>query len=144
VTVLEFFHTVLGNMDDSNEDVKHMKQSLKKMVGFEEMSELSFKCEKMKQKLALLPRLAESLSTRMVSKPDGNVSENDWDVYLETLLVQGKKDEALKVLEAIECTPMLIDAEDKSLTGILPLIDDENTIESHIGSILPYTQRKKF
>ncbi len=143
VTVLEFFHTVMGNMDDSNEDAKHMKESLTKMVGIQEVNELSSKCEKMKQKLALLPRLAESLSTRMVSKPEGNVSENDWDVYLETLLAQGKKDEALKVLEAIECTPMLMDAADKSLTGILPLIDDENTIETHVGSILPYTQRKK-
>jgi len=143
VAILEMFHTVLGSMDGSNEEVKHIKESVTNMVGIQEVNELSSKCQKMKQKLALLPRLAESLSTRMVSKPDGNVSENDWDVYLETLLVQGKKDEALKVLEAIECTPMRMDGADKSLTGVLPLIDDENTIETHVGSILPYTQRKK-
>lgn len=143
VAILEMFHSVFCSMDDSNEGMKHIRESVTNMVGIQEVDELSSKCQKMKQKLALLPRLAESLSTRMVSKPDGNVSENDWDVYLETLLVQGKKDEALKVLETIECTPMLMDGEDKSLTGVLPLIDDENTIETHVGSILPYTQRKK-
>ena len=143
LSILEMLHKVLVSMDDSNEDLKHIKESVTNMVGIQEVNELSSKCQKMKQKLALLPRLAESLSTRMVSKPDGNVSENDWDVYLETLLVQGKKDEALKVLETIECTPMLMEGADKSLTGVLPLIDDENTIETHVGSILPYTQRKK-
>ncbi len=143
VTILETFHSVLGSMDDSNEEVKRIRESVTNMVGIQEVDELFFKCQKMKQKLALLPRLAESLSTRMVSNPGGNVSENDWDVYLETLLVQGKKDEALKVLETVECTPMLMDGADKSLTGVLPLIDDENTIETHVGSILPYTQRKK-
>ena len=143
VTLLGMFHTVLESMGDSIEDTKHIRESLTKMVGIQEVKELASKCQKMKQKIALLPRLAESLCTRLVSNPDVNVSGNDWDVYLETLLVQGKKDEALNVLEAIECTPMLLDGVDKSLTGVLPLIDDENTIETHVGSILPYTQRKK-
>ena len=143
VVLLEMFHTVLDSMDDSNEDVKHIKGLVSKMVEVPEVNELPSKCQKLRQKLMLLPRLAESLSTRMVSKPDGNVSENDWDVYLETLLIQGKKDEALKVLETIECTPMTIENTDTTLTGVLPVIDDENTIETHVGSILPYTQRKK-
>ena len=68
---------------------------------------------KLRQKTALLPHLAESLSPRVVER--GSVaeggrrrrhptSENDWEVYLASLLAQDKQEEALTVLRDLECS----------------------------------------
>eukprot|EP00584_Thalassiosira_punctigera_P018521 CAMPEP_0172556692 /NCGR_PEP_ID=MMETSP1067-20121228/68321_1 /TAXON_ID=265564 ORGANISM="Thalassiosira punctigera, Strain Tpunct2005C2" /NCGR_SAMPLE_ID=MMETSP1067 /ASSEMBLY_ACC=CAM_ASM_000444 /LENGTH=103 /DNA_ID=CAMNT_0013345567 /DNA_START=3 /DNA_END=311 /DNA_ORIENTATION=+ len=98
--------------------------------------------------MALLPRLAETLSSRVVLQSGrGNdaASENDWDVHLEALLVQGKKREALEALGKIRGTPMSGGGGDPGSgdAGAAPRIDDEHTIENRVGSMLPYTQRKK-
>ncbi|KAL9187567.1 hypothetical protein ACHAXT_001670 [Thalassiosira profunda] len=124
-----------------------LRKYLLEMMGLSGVSDIAVHCQKLKQKMALLPRLAESLSSRMVLQTERPVSENDWDVYLETLLVQGKKVEALEVLKSIQGTPMTnsdAKSNDDTMTDqIMPQIDDEDTIENHVGSILPYTQRKK-
>jgi N-terminal acetyltransferase B complex non-catalytic subunit len=130
------------------------------MMDIGDSSEITSQISSYRQKMALLPRLAESLSSRMVlssqqtpsdSSASVVASENDWDVYLETLLVQGKKLEALDVLKNIYCTPMVGD----SNTGLPPTTDgdedssrrhgivDEGTINNHVGSMLRYTRRKQ-
>jgi len=155
---------VVSKENEQDDTMMHLQNSLLQMMGLSNTtSDITTHCQKLKQKMALLPRLAETLSSRMVLQPSGKgkeeqqqqqhaVSENDWDVYLETLLVQGKKAEALDVLKRIQGTPMMSgvasgsssgDGENTDKNSTLPQIDDEHTIENHVGSILPYTQRKK-
>ena len=56
----------------------------------------------------MLPQLVESLSSRVVSEENKNeASENDWDAYLEILIFQDKRGEALEALGEIECSPMV-------------------------------------
>ena len=111
-------------------------------------------CQKLKQKIALLPRLTERQSSRIVvlktsDNGESTVSESYWDVYLETLSVQGKKAEALEALGKIQGTPMpssgaaTSDGPSTENNTLLPQIDDEETIENHVGSILPASQRNK-
>eukprot|EP00970_Alexandrium_tamarense_P001268 scaffold131_cov206-Alexandrium_tamarense.AAC.8 len=167
VDVLEYFHACLsssssdGNDDKEGGEKKGLSNQVMKLVGVN-TQEIPTMCQKMKQKIALLPRLAESLSFRMIQnkqqQPDQHQqqyapSENDWDVYLETLLAQGKKEEALDALREIPCSPLVMGTENgnnnnnnnnnSDATSVLPQIDDEFTIENHVGSILPYTQRRK-
>jgi len=178
-----FSNTLAMNGDADNTDVEHsqipssrrhrIQQQVCSMLKIRSPSELQPMIQKLKQKVALLPRLAESLSSRMVKNkqhrqeqnPQGpssqakqigyGPSENDWDVYLETLLHQHKKEEALEALKGIPCSPMThvigdddsggngADTNTNDNTCVLPQIHDEHTIENHIGSVLPYTQRKK-
>ncbi|KAL7533603.1 hypothetical protein ACHAXR_005341 [Thalassiosira sp. AJA248-18] len=154
---------------DNNAIMGHLQKYALQMLGLSSSDTtndtIPSYAQKLKQKMALLPRLAESLSSRMVSQSmssSGNnpqkkvVSENDWDVYLETLLIQNKKEDAIEVLKKIQGTPMMSSGCDEknnsggnssiasgNNTAILPQIDDEHTIENHVGSFLPYTQRKK-
>ena len=135
--------------------VQHFQDCVLKMTGLSQLSDVTSHCTKLRQKITLLPRLAESLSSRIALKEEGcgtTTSENDWDVYLQTLLDQGKKVEALETLKTIQCTPMIVanddtNGNDNTTTNknnnVLPQINDEHTIENHMGSLLPYTQRKK-
>jgi len=152
VSTLENIQSILVNVNNDQDDDtwSHLQNSILQMMGLKEVSDIPSHIQKLQQKMALLPRLAESLSSRMVLSGKA-VSENDWDVYLETLLVQGKKAEGLEVLKNIGCTPMVASGDGSGGGGsdgstsnnALPQIDDEDTIENHVGSMLPYTQRKK-
>ena len=105
--------------------------------------------DKLRQKVAFLPRLAESLSSRVVVGPmqqrQQQASENDWDVYLEALLVQGKRSEALEALGGIRCAPVGGEEENDDLSSAppLPRIEDETSVSERVGSMLPYTRRRK-
>jgi len=129
------------------EAVKHLQDSFLKLMGLSNLSDIATHIAKLQQKTALLPKLAESLSSRMVQQDpssDKVVSESDWDVYLETLLVQDKKNEALEVLKNIQCTSMIAGSNNGSEgSNVLPQINDEDTINNRVGSMMPYTQRKK-
>lgn len=151
-----------GSDDSYQRDAMQLLlQRVLELTGLSNVAEITSRCATLRQKMALLPRLAESLSSRMVvglssRDPSAVISENDWNVYLETLLVQGKKLEALEVLKNIPCTPMIGDGyggdsgddhlhpsdgdDDSSLRHG---IDDEDTIKNHVGSMLRYTQRTK-
>ena len=138
-----------------------LETSFLKVTNFKQTLDISQHITKLQQKISLLPRLAESLSSRMVlQQPSSSssserkkvVSENDWDVYIETLLDQDKLSEALEVLSTkIDCTPMIAAADNDDSKGplldnsttALPQIDDEDTLQNHVGSMLPYTQRRK-
>jgi len=125
---------------------KHLQDGFLKLMGLSNLSDVTSHIAKLQQKTALLPKLAESLSSRMVQQDpssDKVVSESDWDVYLETLLVQDKKNEALEVLKNLQCTPMIAGNDNNNDNNILPQINDEDTINNHVGSMMPYTQRKK-
>jgi len=128
------------------EAVKHLQDCFLKLMGLSNVSDVTTHIAKLQQKTALLPKLAESLSSRMVQQQEPSsdkvVSESDWDVYLETLLVQDKKNEALEVLKNIQCTSMIAGS-DNTDNNVLPQINDEDTINNHVGSMMPYTQRKK-
>jgi N-terminal acetyltransferase B complex non-catalytic subunit len=159
--------------DDGHHDMLNLLvQRILDMMELVDSGEISSRIATLRQKMAFLPRLAESLSSRMVfssqqtsssSSVGGSggtsdsssavvvVSENDWDIYLESLLVQGKKSEALEVLKNIQCTPMIgdggndlhstttADGEDSQMHEIF----DEETVLNHVGSMLRYTRRKK-
>ena len=158
MAILEKTQPLLVKEDSDGSDnapMKHLQSYALAMLGLVNVTDISSHCQKLQQKVALLPRLAESLSSRMVRTSQSTVSENDWDVYLETLLVQDKKNEALEVLKSmIQGTPMTggSGSSDDDASGgnaeddnnvVVPQIDDEHTIENHVGSMLPYTQRKK-
>lgn len=59
------------------------------------------------------------------------------------LAVQNKSEEMLEALRGINCHPLVVDGEASSADDAIPQIHDEHTIENHVGTILPYTQRKK-
>lgn len=180
VSILEYIQTLLSSNNDGHDNnckggrdqggdihcnamLSLLVQQVLDMMDLGNSSEIPSQITSYRQKMALLPRLAESLSSRMVlssqltpsdsssSAAVAVASENDWDVYLETLLVQGKKLEALEVLKNIQCTPMVGDGN----TGLPPITDgnevssrrheivDEDTIQNHVGSMLRYTRRKK-
>jgi len=126
---------------------KHLQDGFLKLMGLSNLSDVTSHIAKLQQKTALLPKLAESISSRMVQQEpssDKVVSESDRDVYLETLLVQDKKNEALEVLKNIQCTSMIAGSDNGSEgSNVLPQINDEDTINNHVGSMMPYTQRKK-
>mmetsp|Transcript_8408 Transcript_8408/g.12452 ORF Transcript_8408/g.12452 Transcript_8408/m.12452 type:complete len:833 (-) Transcript_8408:3-2501(-) len=66
-------------------------------------------------KLALLPRLAEGLATKLVSGRD-DVSEQDWRIYFTALENQQKYDAIIEKLENIQCsTPKIHDENSKIL-----------------------------
>lgn len=158
VKVMQYFHALLNAGQGRLSDVekKRTKGWLLKILNVESVEEIPSKCETYQQKMGLLPRLAETLSYRMIQNKlqDGAAasrkqyapSENDWDIYLETLLVQGKIQEALEALSGIDCSPLVMDGNDTnsgSDSSAIPQIHDEQTIENNMGTILPYTQRKK-
>lgn len=161
-----------GGDNDRHAMLSLLIRQVLEMLGLVDSSDIASRVATFRQKMALLPRLAESLSSRMVhssqqtlSSSGGGggggggalnssaavvvVSENDWDIYLEALLVQGKKLEALEVLKNIQCTPMLGDGvglhptNDDGVGAPRHEIDDEDTIKNHVGSMLRYTRRKK-
>ena len=124
--------------------ITNLRRYLCEILSISGLNEVSTLISNANQKLALLPRLAESLSSRIVLNPSTQPSENDWDVYLETLLVQGKRQEAIEALQKVQCTPMPGSEDGAGDSSVMPRIDDEDTIENHVGSMLPYTQRRKF
>jgi tetratricopeptide (TPR) repeat protein len=121
----------------------------------------------LRQKVALLPRLAESLSSRVVvAGPKGRrgASENDWDVYLDALVAGGKRSEALRALRGVRCAPPSNargegergeeedggdgdgdDDDDRPPPAgpLPPRIDDESCVSGRVGSMLPYTRRRR-
>ena len=120
--------------------------------------------DKLRRKIDLLPRLAESLSSRVcvivpTSTTDknndntdgggGGVSENDWNVYLETLLVQDKRMEAIDILKSIYCgdgnsnQSSSSSSEEEAIQQLLPKIHDEQSVQERVGSMLPYTHRNR-
>ena len=121
--------------------------------------------DKLRRKIDLLPRLAESLSSRVcVIVPTsttnnnndntdggggGGVSENDWNVYLETLLVQDKQMEAIDILKSIYCgdgnsnQSSSSSSEEEAIQQLLPKIHDEQSVQERVGSMLPYTHRNR-
>jgi tetratricopeptide (TPR) repeat protein len=132
--------------------VERLKSWLVHILGVRDANEIPEMCTTYKQKIGLLPRLTESVSHRVIqNKLNGNVpdkrqcapSETDWDIYLETLAVQNKSEEMLEALRGINCHPLVVDGEASSADDAIPQIHDEHTIENHVGTILPYTQRKK-
>ena len=115
--------------------------------------------DKLRRKIDLLPRLAESLSSRVCVIPTSSttnnntpgVSENDWNVYLETLLVQDKQMEAIDILKGIYCgdgnnnsnQSLLSSSEEEVMQQLLPKIHDEQSVQERVGSMLPYTHRNR-
>ncbi|KAL7550873.1 hypothetical protein ACHAWF_016001 [Thalassiosira exigua] len=160
VATLEGIRPLLDDDDDAaaGDDgaAALLKDRFLLLTGFSSASDLPAECDKLRRKMALLPRLAESLSARAASRPDDGggggdaeeASESDTDAHLATLLVQDKKEEALAVLARIRGAPMV--GGDSGATADTthgdrgaPRIDDENTILDRVGSILPYPRRKK-
>mmetsp|Transcript_21056 Transcript_21056/g.34228 ORF Transcript_21056/g.34228 Transcript_21056/m.34228 type:complete len:939 (+) Transcript_21056:270-3086(+) len=145
---MEKIQSLLSVEENVSEDegMANLQNYVFQLIGVPNLGEIESRISKLRQKVALLPRLAETLSSRIVTGDRHAVSENDWDVYLETLLVQDKKREALEAIAKIRGTPMSCgdgDAQSTSDDNHVPQIDDEHTIENHVGSLLPYTQRKK-
>ena len=166
VNIMQYFHGWLnddadGASEEAEETIR-VKSWLVTILELKTVEDIPSKCASLRQTMGLLPRLAESLSYRMIQnksqKDDVSntsqtmqyASETDWDLYLETLLVQDKFKEALDALRNIPCS--LLNGEginnnnDNNSTEnhhVLPQIHDEDTIENHVGTILPFTQRKK-
>ena len=136
------FRTAGEGKAEHSASMTNLQRCLCKILSISGLDEVSTLISNANQKMALLPRLAESLSSRIVLNPSTQPSENDWDVYLETLLVQGKRSETIEALQKIQGTPMPGGEDGDS--SVMPRIDDEDTIDNHVGSLLPYTQRKKF
>eukprot|EP00956_Cyclotella_meneghiniana_P013497 scaffold19553_cov64-Cyclotella_meneghiniana.AAC.6 len=172
VTIMQYFHKLLNTEDEiakytmSDSEKDRIKGWLVKILQLANVDDIPSKCSTYEQKMGLLPRLAESLSYRMIqnklqdsaatatttpddSKPKRRQyapSEADWDVYLETLMVQNKLEEALHALREINCSPLALGGESgdsSNAQNAVPQIHDEDTITNHVGTILPYTQRKK-
>ena len=105
--------------------------------------------DKLKAKNAMLPRLAESLMSRVVSREggDGNTtatehppSAEDWNLYLQALMEQEKFDDALEKLEAIQCAS---GGDSSSSATAGRRIDDERDVTSHEGSLIQLAYREK-
>ena len=105
--------------------------------------------DKLKAKNAMLPRLAESLMSRVVSREggDGNTtatehppSAEDWNLYLQALMEQEKFDDALEKLEAIQCAS---GGNSSSSATAGRRIDDERDVTSHEGSLIQLAHREK-
>ena len=58
----------------------HPRKRLLEMVGASGANDVSARCQGLRRKVALLPRLAETLSSRVILRPSGDGAENDWDV----------------------------------------------------------------
>ncbi|KAL7519896.1 hypothetical protein ACHAWX_004650 [Stephanocyclus meneghinianus] len=165
VRVMEYFHRCLNKNDSKLTDKERgrIERWILWILGMQNINEIPDRCQMLKQKMGLLPRLAESLSFRMIQNRNtgkdedtGDTqrnqyapSETDWDVYLEALLMQNKLEDALEVLRGINCPPLIMGSGDKdgdvddNSNNCIPQIHDEDTIKNHTGTILPYTQRKK-
>lgn len=90
--------------------------------------------EKLKKKINMLPRLVEMMAKKRVENDNGGFppSADDWRLVIESLKIQGKYTDAVKVLEDIDIS--------KSSTR---KIDDENDIKHHVGSLIQLTQKER-
>lgn len=105
--------------------------------------------DKLKAKNAMLPRLAESLMSRVVSRDSNNgktstehpPSAEDRNLYLEALMKQDKCADALEKLETIQCAS----GGDNSTSSATAArrIDDEADVTSHEGSLIQLAHREK-
>mmetsp|Transcript_10398 Transcript_10398/g.29232 ORF Transcript_10398/g.29232 Transcript_10398/m.29232 type:complete len:1193 (+) Transcript_10398:2-3580(+) len=106
--------------------------------------------DKLKAKNAMLPRLAESLMSRVVSREGTNgktitehpPSAEDWNLYLDALMEQDKCVDALEKLEAIQCASGG-DNGTSSVAAGRRRIDDETDVTSHEGSLIQLAHREK-
>ena len=105
--------------------------------------------DKLKAKNAMLPRLAESLMSRIVSREGGDdnmtaiehpPSAEDWNLYLQALIEQEKFDDALEKLEVIQCAS---GGDSSSSATAGRRIDDERDVMSHEGSLVQLAYREK-
>ena len=99
------------------------------------------KISKLEGKAAMLPRLAESLMGRVVSRPEGSEQEHppsaeDWQLYIRSLTEQDRFEDALEQLEGIECAS-------GSSENQARRIDDQTDVTSHDGSLIQLALREK-
>ena len=99
------------------------------------------KISKLEGKAAMLPRLAESLMGRVVSRPEGSEQEHppsaeDWQLYIRSLTEQDRFEDALEQLEGIECAS-------GSSENEVRRIDDQTDVTSHDGSLIQLALREK-
>ena len=65
-------------------------------------------------------------------------------MYLEALVAQGKRSEALEALGGVRCAPVGGEEEDDDPSpSPPPRIEDEASLSERVGSMLPYTRRRK-
>ena len=113
---------------------------------------------RLRAKMGMLPRLAESLMSRVVLKKgsdgdDGNddrhpPSAEDWDLYLRSLEEQGREGDALEALRGVECAggggaeggisnpPLTSPSSSRR-------IHDESDVETHDGSLIRLSHRER-
>jgi hypothetical protein len=90
--------------------------------------------EKLKKKIIMLPRLVEMMAKKRIENDNGGFppSADDWRLLVESLKIQGKYADAVKVLEDIDIS--------KTLTR---KIDDENDIKHHVGSLIQLAEKER-
>jgi len=107
--------------------------------------------KKIEMKVSFLPRLAESLMSKVVSTGESDGEEggdhppsaDDWNLYLKALKVQGKNEEAMNVLtNTIYCE----DGDATTTTDTTRQtrkINDQNDVRNHLGSLIQFTERER-
>eukprot|EP00562_Extubocellulus_spinifer_P023989 CAMPEP_0178674844 /NCGR_PEP_ID=MMETSP0698-20121128/35080_1 /TAXON_ID=265572 /ORGANISM="Extubocellulus spinifer, Strain CCMP396" /LENGTH=924 /DNA_ID=CAMNT_0020319005 /DNA_START=9 /DNA_END=2784 /DNA_ORIENTATION=- len=94
----------------------------------------------------MLPRLAESLMSRVVSRggddesKDHPPSAEDWNMYIRALVEQDKLSDAIEKLEGVKCASS---GSSDNTEGELRRIDDETDVASHQGSLIQLAHRSR-
>ena len=141
--------TALLQKEANADAIKLMEARLSTVANDEDKSSstcIRDRLDKLQAKNAMLPRLAESLMSRVVSRggddesKDHPPSAEDWNLYIRALVEQDKLSDAIEKLEGVKCASS---GSSDNTKGELRRIDDETDVASHEGSLIQLAHRSR-